>query len=115
MYLVYDRWSQGTVQYRMYPGGISVVGVYSGESKSEVIQKVLSDCNEAYDIIDKEDGSWQECASERIVWEPGDPDAGFGDFDVLAIELEDIETGSHIHRAAIRAHIMDESGEVLIF
>lgn len=97
-YLIYERLSECTREYRRLPGGISVVGSVEAASADKALDWWLLDKAEAYGITNNE-GKWYEDCSERMVWELGDSSADFGDYIVFAYPLADVEEGSNLDQA----------------
>jgi hypothetical protein len=109
-YLIYEKLSECTREYRRLPGGISVVGSVEAASADAALDWWLLDKADAYGIT-RYHGKWQEDCSERMVWEPGDTVADFGDYTVHATPLADVESSSHLEQAAIKANIIEPEAE----
>jgi hypothetical protein len=97
-FIIWERLAECTREYQRLPGGISVVGSVEAASADAALDWWLLDKAEAYGISPNA-GKWYEDCSGRLVWEPGDSSADFGDYTVHATPLADVESGSHLDQA----------------
>ena len=114
-YFIFEKFSQTTLrgsnQLRS-TDGYEAQAIVSGNSETEALEKWLSDKSDAYDIITNESGAFIECASERMVWEPGDTSADFGDFSVKIYTESEVVDGGNLERAAIKAGLIEAPEEM---
>jgi hypothetical protein len=97
-FIIWERLAECTREYQRLPGGISVVGSVEAASADAALDWWLLDKVDAYGISPNA-GKWYEDCSGRLVWEPGDWSADFGDYTVHATPLADVESGSHLDQA----------------
>jgi len=110
-FIIWERLAECTLRYRMVPGGIVAVGVVSAASADKALAEWLLDKCEVYQVGKDYSGNWYEDCSGRLVWEPGDSSAEFGDYTVHATPLADVGSGSHLEQAAIKANIIEPEAE----
>lgn len=72
--------------YKPVTKGREIVGQMEALNASEALQEWLSDLSDTYGISRTETGFCMDSDTERIVWEPGDSTAYFGDYTVSAEE-----------------------------
>lgn len=123
-YFIFEKFSQTTLkgsnQLRS-TDGYEAISTVEAESETEALGKWLLDKQDAYDIIKADDvdaefesrkqNAWYECASERLVWEPGDTSADFGDFSVRAFTETEVTDGGSLEKAAIKAGLIENPEE----
>jgi hypothetical protein len=109
-FIIWERLAECTRDYQRLPGGISVVGSVEAASADAALDWWLLDKAEAYGITNNE-GKWYEDCSGRLVWEPGDWSAEFGDYTVHATALADVGEIRHLEQAAIKANIIEPEAE----
>jgi hypothetical protein len=106
-FIIWERLSPCTLEYQRHPGGIIAQTIVKAESPEKAIDNWLLDKYDAYGISLTDQQEWTDDASGRIVWEKGDTSADFGDYMVFATEVADIEAGSHLEQACIKAGIIE--------
>jgi hypothetical protein len=72
--------------YKPATKGREIVGQMEALNASEALQEWLSHLSDTYGISRTETGFCMDSNEERIVWEPGDSTAYFGDYTVSAEE-----------------------------
>lgn len=97
-FIIWERLAECTRDYQRLPGGISVVGSVDAATADQALAEWLLDKADAYGISPNA-GSWYEDCSGRLVWEPGDWSADFGDYTVHATPMADVGEGSHLDTA----------------
>ena len=112
-FLIFEKWAQHTHTGRQnqFNDGIEAQAFREGESPSEVLNQWLTDKAEAYGISSDESETFTEDSNGRIVWEPGDTCATFGDYWVCVWPVENIQPGSALERAAIKANLIPQFDE----
>lgn len=116
-YFIFEKWSQTTLkgsQTLRSTDGFEAFDYLDAENESEVIGKWLSAHSDSYDIIsedeqsieefgsDRKPNAYYQCASEALVWEPGDTTADFGDFVVKAYTKEEVLERPELLAAALK-------------